>query len=143
MAFLAVTFLNYYDGWVWDYKKKNGLLKKVGGAMCFIDAQGKKVYHEPRPATQYTSAAKGCAPFGGWNAEGRKKFKKLKTQFKEMLQDPDARARILQADEECLARLRALHKVPEAEAKRATRGRRRPNRMAQPEDSGEDTDGDD
>jgi hypothetical protein len=142
MAFLAVTYLNYYDGWVWDHKKKNGLLKTVGGAMCFIDAKGKMVYHEPKPTTPYTSADKGCAPFGGWNAPGRKKFKELKAEFKALLEDPNARARILQADEECLARLRALHKVLEAEAKWATRGRRQPNRMAKEEDSGEDTDGD-
>ena len=124
MAFLAVCYLNYYDSWVWDFKKKNGLLKQVGGAVCYIDARGKKVYHEPKPATPYTSAEKGYAPFGGWNAAGRKKFKELKAEFKAMLDDPDASARILQADEECLERLRALHKVPEAEAKRANRGRR-------------------
>jgi hypothetical protein len=91
---------NYHPIWLYQYKKKKGLLEDGENA----------------PQTKYTFAKVGVPTFGGWDMAGRKKFEKLRLQLVE--EEVTRREAILAADMEALHELRVRHDLVARENKR-------------------------
>ena len=158
LAYIYSYFQIYGGQLHWEVRKHNNELTVFPDTFQVVAARGHQsygktkedgttetIYHENKPPLPplYACEKGGRKPFGGWLFPSIKIYKQKRAELKKIYAAGPRNAdykRVKKADEECLERLRVLHKRDRTEEKRATRKKGKPKAPDEEEDEGDFSD---